>query len=55
VDGEDVDFEKLIRLQELDVSLKQVTAELSDIPGLIAGIEKKSRQALIMFWLPRTD
>jgi predicted nucleic acid-binding Zn-ribbon protein len=41
VDGEDVDFEKLIRLQELDVSLKQVTAELSDIPGLIAGIEKK--------------
>jgi len=41
VDGEDVDFEKLIQLQELDISLKQLTSELSDIPGLIAEIEKK--------------
>ncbi|MDD8020525.1 MAG: C4-type zinc ribbon domain-containing protein [Acidobacteriota bacterium] len=41
MDGEDVDFEKLIQLQELDMCLKQVQTELSDIPGLIAAIEKK--------------
>jgi predicted nucleic acid-binding Zn-ribbon protein len=43
VDGEDVEFEKLIQLQELDISLKQLTSELSDIPGLIAEIEKKMK------------
>ena len=43
MDGEDVEFEKLIQLQELDISLKQLTSELSDIPGLIAEIEKKMK------------
>jgi len=41
VDGVDVDFEKLIQLQELDISLKQVTGELSDLPQLVGAIEKK--------------
>jgi predicted nucleic acid-binding Zn-ribbon protein len=41
VDGVDADFEKLIQLQELDNALRQVTAELSDIPRLIEQVEKK--------------
>jgi hypothetical protein len=41
MDGEDVDFENLIQLQELDNSLKQITVELSDIPRLIEQVEKK--------------
>jgi len=41
VDGVDVDFQKLIQLQELDTSLKQISGELSDLPQLIGAIEKK--------------
>ncbi|MCR4410049.1 MAG: C4-type zinc ribbon domain-containing protein [Candidatus Saccharicenans sp.] len=41
MDGVDADFEKLIQLQELDNALRQVTAELSDIPRLIEQVEKK--------------
>jgi hypothetical protein len=41
VDGVDVEFQKLIQLQELDNILKQFSAELSDIPRLINQIEKK--------------
>jgi predicted nucleic acid-binding Zn-ribbon protein len=41
VDGVDVDFEKLIQLQELDISLKQISGELSDLPLLVGAIEKK--------------
>ncbi|MDD8031258.1 MAG: C4-type zinc ribbon domain-containing protein [Acidobacteriota bacterium] len=41
MDGAEVDFEKLIQLQELDNSLRQITAELSDIPKLIKQIEEK--------------
>ncbi len=41
MDGAEVDFEKLIQLQELDNFLRQITAELSDIPGLIKQIEEK--------------
>ncbi|RFT15457.1 MAG: hypothetical protein OP8BY_0347 [Candidatus Saccharicenans subterraneus] len=41
MDGVDADFEKLIQLQELDNALRQITAELSDIPRLIEQVEKK--------------
>ncbi|HEK86750.1 MAG: zinc ribbon domain-containing protein [Candidatus Saccharicenans sp.] len=41
MDGEQVEFEKLIRLQEIDNLLRQVSAELSDIPHLIQEIENK--------------
>ncbi len=41
MDGVDADFEKLIQLQELDNALRQITAELADIPHLIEQIEKK--------------
>ncbi|MCX8159606.1 MAG: C4-type zinc ribbon domain-containing protein [Candidatus Saccharicenans sp.] len=41
MDGVDADFEKLIQLQELDNALRQITAELSDIPHLIEQVEKK--------------
>lgn len=41
MDGVDVEFEKLIQLQELDNSIRQLSAELSDIPRLIDQVEKK--------------
>ena len=41
MDGVDADFEKLIQLQELDNALRQIAAELSDIPHLIEQVEKK--------------
>lgn len=41
MDGVDVEFEKLIQLQELDNSLRQTSVELSDIPRLIDQVEKK--------------
>lgn len=41
MDGVDADFEKLIQLQELDKTLRQITAELSDIPHLIEQVEKQ--------------
>jgi len=41
VDGVEVEFEKLIQLQELDNSLRQITADLSDIPHLIDQVQKK--------------
>lgn len=41
MDGVDVEFEKLIQLQELDNSIRQLSLELSDIPRLIDQIEKK--------------
>jgi predicted nucleic acid-binding Zn-ribbon protein len=43
VDGVDADFEKLIQLQELDNALRQITAELSDIPRLIEQVENKMK------------
>lgn len=41
MDGVDVEFEKLIQLQELDNSIRQLSVELSDIPRLIDQVEKK--------------
>lgn len=41
MDGVETDFEKLIQLQELDNALRQITAELSDIPRLIEQVESK--------------
>lgn len=41
MDGVDVEFEKLIQLQELDNSIRQLSAELADIPRLIDQVEKK--------------
>jgi predicted nucleic acid-binding Zn-ribbon protein len=41
VDGEEVEFEKLIQLQEVDNLLRQVSTELADIPKLIEQVENK--------------
>ncbi len=41
MDGVEVDFEKLIQLQELDNCLRKLSIELSDIPRLIEEVEKK--------------
>jgi predicted nucleic acid-binding Zn-ribbon protein len=43
VDGAELEFEKLIQLQELDISLKKLGAELSDIPRLIEAVEQKMK------------
>ena len=43
MDGAELDFEKLIQLQELDVNLRKLGTELSDIPNLIETIEKKMK------------
>lgn len=43
MDGAELEFEKLIQLQELDINLRKLATELSDIPRLIEGVEQKMK------------